>query len=223
MERGNWDRARWAWIAALFSGISYFIAVRSGWDGLSISIWKTAGVSLLALWAWLNRTSIGHRWIAAIMALGAAGDFFLAEFGLLVGGAVFAIGHALAIRFYIVNRRLHMTLSQRLFVILVTPLALIIAWQLARDVEAGLALAALGYTTIVGAMCAAAWSSRFPRYRTGLGAFCFLISDLFIFAGAGGAMDHALASQLIWPFYFGGQALIIWGVVSTLSRETQAG
>jgi hypothetical protein len=221
MEMGDWDRARWAWVAALLGGISYFIAVRSGWNGWGISVWKTSGVAFLALWAWLNRRSIGHRWIAAVMALGAAGDFLLAEFGLLVGGATFAFGHAVAIHFYIANRRAQMVLSQRLFVILVTPLALIIAWQLARHSGTELAVAAMAYTLIVGVMCAAAWASRFPRYRTGLGAFFFLISDLFIFAGAGGTIDQALTSQLVWPFYFGGQALIAWGVVTTLSQETR--
>jgi uncharacterized membrane protein YhhN len=70
-------------------------------------------------------------------------------------------------------------------------------------------------------MAAAAWTSRFPRYRTGIGAMLFLASDLFIFAGEGGALSKGVTMWLVWPFYFVGQALIAWGVVSTLSKEAR--
>lgn len=160
-----------------------------------------------------------HQWIAAVLAFGAAGDFLLAEFGLVVGGTTFAIGHIIAIRSYWFNRRPEWTPSQRWLIYSVTPLALIIAWQLARQSEPGLLGAALAYTFIVAMMSAAAWASRFPRYRTGLGAMLFLLSDLFIFAGAGGTMDQSVSALFVWPLYFAGQALIAWGVVSTLSNE----
>lgn len=217
----NWDRARWAWILALVGGISYFYVVRTGIDGFWVSVWKTTGVAFLAVWAWLNARGRKDQWIAAVLAFGAAGDFLLAELGLLVGGATFAIGHGIAIRFYWLNRRAAWTSSQRLLILSITPLALLIAWQLARQSELQLMVAALTYTLIVAVMSAAAWGSRFPRYRTGLGAISFLISDLFIFAGAGGTIDRHIASLFVWPLYFGGQALIAWGVVSTLSREAQ--
>jgi uncharacterized membrane protein YhhN len=68
-------------------------------------------------------------------------------------------------------------------------------------------------------MAAAAWTSRFPRYRTGVGAMAFLASDLFIFANEGGLMGEMQSALTIWPLYFAGQAMIVWGVVSTQQRE----
>ena len=71
----------------------------------------------------------------------------------------------------------------------------------------------------VAAMAAAAWTSRFPRYRTGIGAMMFLASDLFIFAGEGEVLPKDVTMWLVWPLYFAGQALIAWGVVRTLGKE----
>lgn len=219
MAKQEWDRARWLWWLALIGGVSYFYAVAQQLDGVHISIWKSSGVALLAAWAAANARDGEYGWIAAVMAFGAAGDFLLAEYGLPVGGATFAIGHFIAISFYLRHRRRKLTASQRLFAFLVMPLAVLIAWQLVRGQPAPLIGAAVGYTAIVAAMTACAWTSKFPRLITGLGAVSFLISDLFIFAGEGGALPRSLTSLLVWPLYFGGQALIIWGVVSTLSAN----
>lgn len=218
MAKQDWDRARWAWILALIGGVSYFYAVIQDYDGLFISLWKTSGVAFLALWAALNARNSEYYWISAVMAFGAAGDFLLAEFGLPVGGAAFAIGHFIAISFYLRHRRRKFSFSQKLFAYVTPPLAMIIVWQLAKGQPPQLLGSAVGYTGIVAVMMACAWTSRFPRYVTGLGAFSFLISDLFIFAGEGGALPKDVTSLLIWPLYFGGQVLIIWGVIATLAQ-----
>ena len=102
------------------------------------------------------------------------------------------------------------------------PFALIIAWGLTRGADAAQMGAAIAYTGGVAVMAATAWASRFPRYRTGIGAMLFLASDLFIFAGEGGTLAKSVTMWLVWPLYFAGQALIAWGVVSTLSREAEA-
>ena len=78
---------------------------------------------------------------------------------------------------------------------------------------------AAAYSLFVAAMAAAAWASRFPRYRTGIGAMMFLASDLFIFAGEGEVLPKDVTMWLVWPLYFAGQALIAWGVVRTLGKE----
>lgn len=225
MSQQLWDRARWALWIALLGGITYFFAFRSGVEGLPASIWKTTGVGFLALWAWLNARGgqHQHRWIAAILAFGAAGDFLLAEWGLIVGGATFATGHIIAIIFFARNRQRNIAALSRNAVILAVPLALLIAWRLAQGSEAALVGAALSYTLIVALMAASAWLSRFPTSTTGLGAMMFLVSDLFLFAGEGGALSRNISTLLVWPFYFGGQALIAWGVVRTLSREADRG
>ena len=66
---------------------------------------------------------------------------------------------------------------------------------------------------VLGAMAATAWVSHFPRHWVGLGAVLFAVSDLLIFARMGPLAGSMLPQVLIWPLYFGGQALIATGVV----------
>lgn len=215
----SWDRARWLWLAALAGGISYFAAVYLRLDGPAIWAWKASGVGLLAIWAAANARGRAGWMIAAALAFGALGDWMLDAIGLMQGAVAFAIGHVLAITLYLGHRRPAMTGSQKLLVFGVAPLALVAAWGLARHGTPDQIGAAMGYTAIVALMAAAAWASRFPRYRTGIGAMIFLASDLFIFAGEGGTLSKDVTLWLVWPLYFAGQALIAWGVVRTLARE----
>lgn len=219
IEGQRWDRARWLWWAALVGGISYFAAVYLRLDGPAIWAWKASGVGLLAVWAAANARSADGKLIAAVLAFGALGDWLLDAVGMLAGAAAFATGHLIAIILYLRNRRPSLTSSQKLLAWALVPLALIIAWGLTRGAEAALMGAAIAYTGGVAIMAATAWISRFPRYRTGVGAMAFLASDLFIFAGEGGTLSKDVTLWLVWPLYFGGQALIAWGVVSTLARE----
>ena len=219
MSEQGWDRARWLWLAALVGGISYFVAVYMRLDGPAIWAWKASGVGLLAVWAAANARSSDGRLIAAVLAFGGLGDWLLDAVGMLAGAAAFATGHLIAIILYLRNRRPSLTSSQRLLAWVLVPLALLIAWGLTRGAEAGLMGAAIAYTGGVAIMAATAWISRFPRYRTGIGAMAFLASDLFIFAGEGGTLSKDLTMWLVWPLYFGGQALIAWGVVSMLAKE----
>jgi uncharacterized membrane protein YhhN len=184
-----------------------------------VHLWKTSGVALLALWAAFNARGTQGWVIAAVLAFGALGDWLLAAVGLMQGGAAFAAGHAIAIGLYLANRRAVLTSSQKALAFLAVPLAVAAAWGLAREAGPGEAGVAIGYTTLVALMAATAWISRFPRYRTGIGAMMFLASDLFLFAGVGGTLPREAASWFVWPLYFGGQALIARGVVGTLARE----
>lgn len=220
-EQG-WDRARWLWLAALAGGANFMIAVVQRLDGSAIHLWKTSGVALLAAWAATNARGRDGRMIAAALAFGALGDWMLDAIGLMQGAVAFAIGHVIAIILYLGNRRAAMSASQKLLVFAVVPLALVAAWGLVRHGAPEQMGAAIGYTAIVALMAATAWASRFPRYRTGIGAMAFLASDLFIFAGEGGSLPKDVTMWLVWPLYFGGQALIAWGVVSMLAREARA-
>ena len=218
-ERG-WDRARWLWLLALAGGVSFMLAVVQRLDGPAIWAWKTTGVGFLALWAAANARE-RHGWlIAAALAFGALGDYLLDAKGLVAGAAAFALGHVVAIALYMTNRRTQTTPSQRLLGWLTMPATLAIVWGMLSP-AAGWWHAAV-YSLFVAAMAAAAWTSRFPRYRTGIGAMLFLASDLFIFAGEGAVLGKDVTMWLVWPLYFAGQALIAWGVVSTLAREARA-
>ncbi len=213
----RWDRARWLWWLALAGGLSFFIAVNQRLDGPAIWAWKTSGVGLLALWAAANARERNGWLIAAALGFGALGDWLLEAKGLETGAVAFVIGHILAIILYLGNRRAALTSSQRLLAWLVMPATLVIVWGLVSPAP-GWVQAAI-YSLFVAAMAVAAWTSRFPRYRTGLGAMLFLASDLFIFAGEGGALPRSITMWLVWPLYFAGQALIARGVVETLGSE----
>ena len=218
-EQG-WDRARWLWLLALAGGISFFVAVYLRLDGPAIWAWKTSGVGLLAAWAAVNAREKNGWLIAAALGFGALGDYLLDAKGLIVGAAAFAVGHLIAITLYLTNRRAQITPSQRLLGWLTMPATLAIVWGMLSPAP-GWWHAAV-YSLFVAAMAAAAWTSRFPRYRTGIGAMLFLASDLFIFAGEGGVLSNNVTLWLVWPLYFGGQVLIAWGVVSTLAKEAKA-
>lgn len=205
---------RLIWWAAILAGVSYMAAVLDQMHGPAIIIWKGLGVGLLALWAAMMANQRDGWLIALVLALGALGDVLLDAKGLEMGALAFAAGHFVAIYLYARNARQQRSLSQNLLALALVPGALIICVAMLYP-AAGWWHAAL-YSAIVAAMAACAWISRFPRYRTGLGAIAFLISDLLIFARAGGHIAPVLASALIWPLYFGGQALIAHGVVTSL-------
>ena len=230
----------WFW-AAVLAGVSYCLPAWTGWRGPIITvlsfvappswldpsfiflIWKGAGVGLLAIYAATVVASPNARWLAAIMACGAMGDVVLDAVSMQAGAAWFALGHLLSIRLYWRNRRSAVEASQLARFLqawpfwLGVPTALAITAQLAHaDPRAGLAI---GYTLLVALMAAFAWRSRFSRRLVGLGAFLFLVSDLLIFTRTAGPVAlREVAALLVWPLYFGGQALIARGVVSGTSR-----
>ena len=78
------------------------------------------------------------------------------------------------------------------------------------------------YSLGLALMAATAWLSRFPRYRVGIGAVLFAVSDLLIFARMGPLADSPLPDLLIWPLYYFGQFLICTGVVGELRARSCA-
>ena len=210
----------WIWWAALIAGGSFMIAVLGAWSGPAILAWKGLGVALLAVWAATEaaRAPTHHRgalWlITLVLACGAVGDVVIDAVGLEAGGATFACGHIAAIVLYALHRRDRVTGSQRALAVLVVPVSALIAWAMVRG-QPGASMA-IAYTALVAAMASAAWTSAFSRYRTGIGAMLFLISDLLIFAREGGAVSDAVARLFVWPLYFAGQALIARGVIERL-------
>ena len=205
------------WWAALIAGISYFVADHLGLDGPAQVAWKGAGVGLLAIWAATRATSVDGWAIALVLALGALGDVLLETSGFTVGGVAFLAGHIVATLLYLGHRRKQLTVSQTALggaLLAGTPL---VTWLITG--EWTIALYALG----LGAMAGAAWTSRFPRYRAGVGAVMFVASDLLIFARMGPLETSVLPGLLVWPLYFGGQALIARGVVATLAGRRYVG
>ncbi len=197
--------------AAILAGASYLFAPSLGIAGPAVIAWKGAGVALLALWAWRTRRDAIGRSIALVLALGALGDVLLDAVSVGAGAAAFSAGHIVAILLYLRHRRPRLSGSQRALAVTLIPASAIIAWSLVRAEEGG--WQAVAYASLVAAMAAAAWASAFPRYRVGVGAVLFVISDLILFARMAGHIAPGTGSVLVWGAYFAAQALIAWGVV----------
>ncbi|MGE8140818.1 lysoplasmalogenase family protein [Novosphingobium sp. NPDC080210] len=204
-------------LASLLAGISYYFVRDGQIPGLYLMAWKGAGVALLALYALARHKGADSRQIAAVMAFGALGDVLI-ELVLEWGAVAFLIGHLIAIHLYWRHRRARLSPSQKLAGIAFAVLIPAISFMLPSDRAAapGVAFYALG----LGVMTAAAWTSSFPRYRVGLGAVMFAVSDLLIFARIGPMAQSPLPNLLIWPLYYFGQFLICTGVVGELRRRS---
>lgn len=203
-------------VASLVAGITYFFARNSEVPGIYLMAWKGAGVAMLTAYALARHKSADSRQIAAVMAFGALGDVLI-ELVLEWGAIAFLIGHLIAIRLYWRHRREPLAFSQKLAAVGMAVLIPTISFLLPLDRAAapGVALYALG----LGMMAASAWTSSFSRYRVGIGAVMFAVSDLLIFARMGPLAQSQLPGLLIWPLYYFGQFLICTGVVGELQRR----
>ena len=210
-KRALMDNRPWL-LASLAAGIGFYF-VRHGIEGVQLMAWKGAGVALLAIYALARHKGADSRQIAAVMAFGALGDVLI-ELVLEWGAVAFLIGHLIAIQLYWRHRRPNLTVSQKGAALAMLVLVPLISFLLPSDRGAapGVALYALG----LGAMAATAWTSTFSRYRVGIGAVMFVISDLLIFARIGPLANSMLPDLLIWPLYYFGQFLICTGVVGEL-------
>ena len=202
---------------AVLAGVSYMLPAVVDVSGPAVIAWKGTGVALLAAYAAQHVRNIDGWLLVAVLAFGALGDVLIEAAGFVAGGAAFATGHGLAIALYVRNRRRTVTPSQQWLGVLIAPATVLIAWFLTVTTPGGLGVVI--YAVMLGMMASTAWVSRFPRYRTGVGAMLFVASDLLIFARMGPLATSSLPGLLIWPLYFAGQVLVTIGVVRTLMTE----
>lgn len=191
-------------LAALIAGFSYWPGSHMAHDPLLLVVWKGAGVSLLALWAALRARDVDGWLLAAVLALGAAGDVLLEAAALEIGGAVFLAGHLVAIVLYLRNRRADAAWWALLLPVVIAGMGAVLPAD--RAAAPGMALYGFG----VAAMAACAMMSRFRL--AALGALLFVVSDVLILARLGPLAGSLLPMLLVWPLYFIGQALIAWDV-----------
>ncbi|MDT0508098.1 lysoplasmalogenase [Novosphingobium sp. MMS21-SN21R] len=203
-------------VASLVAGVSYWLAAKGHVPGLWLILWKGAGVALLAAYAWAHHPSRNAHLLALVMALGAVGDMVL-ELSFTSGAVAFLFGHLVAIALYLKHRRDNPTGSQKAAAVTTLIGVPLIAWQLSRAPDVAL------YALSLAGMAAAAWMSSFPRYRVGLGAMLFVVSDLLIFARMGPLAGSVIPDLLIWPLYYFGQFLICTGVIKTLRARGEFG
>jgi uncharacterized membrane protein YhhN len=214
MSPSNRRLAKLVLIASILAGVSYVAAWDRGLRQAAELTWKGLGVGLLTVYAALNARALDGWLLVGVMAFGALGDVLLGAAGLTVGALAFLVGHLIAIGLYLRNRRPRPTRSQVALAVVLVPSVVIVAFLLPADRAGapGVALYSLG----LASMAATAWLSRFPRWRVGIGALMFVVSDLLIF-GRGGPWPASFAVGLaVWGLYYFGQLLICVGVVETL-------
>lgn len=203
-------------LASLFFGITYVLVERSATLGVFAILWKGAGVGLLLPYL-LRWRVLDARWLlAAMFALYALADVAL-EIDLVWGAFLFICGHIAALAYFWRNRRRPAEPSQMALAIVLPLAALTIGWFLAPTAadRPGLLL----YILFVSLMSASAWCSRFPRYRTGIGAILFLTSDLILLAQEGGLLSDDIAGWLVWPLYYVGVFMMATGIVQRSRAE----
>lgn len=210
--------ARWVLIASLIAGVSYVAAWDLGLPKAAELTWKGLGVSLLAVYAALKARELDGWLLVAVMALGALGDVLLGALGLVVGAIAFLAGHLVAIGLYLRNRRPTLSRSQLALAVVLVPATVTLAWLLPGD-RAGAAGVAF-YSLGLALMAATAWTSRFHRFRVGIGAVMFVVSDLLIFARTGPLPDNFYSGLAVWGLYYFGQLLICIGVVQGLATPS---
>ena len=201
-------------IASILAGVSYVPSWNLGLPPAAELTWKGLGVALLALYAALNARTLDGWLLVVVMAFGALGDVLLGAAGLTVGALAFLAGHLVAIVLYLRNRRPTPSRSQLALAVVLVPAVVFIAFTLPADRGGapGVAVYSLG----LALMAATAWLSRFPRYRVGIGALMFVVSDLLIFGRNGPWPDNFATGLAVWGLYYFGQLLICVGVVETL-------
>jgi len=180
-------------------------------------IWKMAAVGCLALYALRNHSHGSFLILASFLSMYALGDGFV-EFDIVWGGIAFAIGHIIAILFFLKYRRPSLSLSQKLLVFTLPVTIPLIAYTITKTSEES-GLDAAFYIALLAVMASTAWASSFPRYRTGLGTILFIISDLLLFLRFGLSSDIFWLNLMVWYSYYFGVFLITTGIVQTLRKK----
>jgi uncharacterized membrane protein YhhN len=205
-------------LGSLLAGISFpatwlFLPLDGG---LFAMIWKMAAVGLLVPFALRRHHQGEFVLLATMLAFYALGDGLI-ELSMVAGAIAFAIGHLVAITIFFRHRRVSPVFSQKLLAVTILLATPVIAYSLPAD--RGECMQVAAYSVILAAMAAMAWSSNFPRYRVGIGAILFVISDLLIFAELGPLADSEWSGIAIWYLYYFGVLMIAVGVAQTLVKR----
>lgn len=199
-------------LASIIAAVAFYFLRDNPLGEVWLIMIKGLAVGCLAFYAIRRATGPDAAIIAAVMMFGALGDMGI-EFDFGLGGGLFFIGHVLAIWLYLRNPREHRSPSQKALAVVLLLGTPAISWLLSHDWAVTL------YGLALGGMASTAWMSHFPRYRVGIGAVLFVVSDWLIFSRMGPFDLGVLPHYLIWPLYFAGQFMIATGVVQTLRHE----
>jgi uncharacterized membrane protein YhhN len=200
-------------LASVTAACAFYFLADNPLGEIWLVLIKGSAVGLLATYAWRRAgQGLDGAIFVLALALSAAGDMVL-ELDFNAGGALFLASHLVAVGFYLRHRRVRTSPSQRLLAAALLTGTPLVSYLLSLRPDVAL------YSAALGAMAAASWLSRFPRYRVGTGAVLFIVSDWLIFSRMGSMSLEPLPTYLIWPLYYAGQLMIATGVVQTLRGE----
>lgn len=186
------------------------------------SLTKTASTAALALAGLAGGAPL---WAVAGLALGAAGDFALSRPGagwFLAGMGAFAAGHMAYVAGFAGFSGGGMGVPGPIgYAALGAIVLLVVSTEIwLAPHTGGLRWPVRGYALVIGAMAVAAVLLP-PGPGQALmraGAALFLASDLVLALRLFRLRDPAaqlFASRVLWPLYWAGQALILWGAMQT--------
>ncbi len=175
--------------------------------------WKGASVLALALSALAGRNSGAALGIALALAVSAVADMLLVSVGIIAGGAMFIIAHAIATAAYLSIRDQTAGTVRKLAALAVPVCAVATSFLALQSSEKPLVLAL--YPIASGVMAGSAILSRFPLLLSGLGATIFVASDVLFLADIGILHGSGRLGFLTWTTYFAGYALVALGAVSS--------
>lgn len=216
MSRHALSEKRPLLLASIAAAAVYFYLRDADFPEMFAVLLKGASVGLLAVYAWLRHSAADARLLTWVLGFSALGDMAI-EYDRTIGGLLFFVSHMFAINLYWRHRREVLSPTQKAAAVCLLLLTPIIAYFLPADRAAAQQVAL--YALALGGMAASAWASGFPRYRVGVGALLFVISDLLIFASMGPLAQSDIPHWLIWPAYYFGQFLICIGVVQSLRKR----
>lgn len=206
-------------LTALAMGAALVYQVRHA--GIDTPSWtassvKTASTALLAL---VGLVAGAPGWIIAGLALGSAGDYALSRpspGAFLSGMAAFAAGHiAYVVAF--VQMYPGGPVPWLVTPVAVAMVALVLLTVLWIAPQAGAFCRPVRlYALVIAAMALTAAALPPAMGVIQLGVLAFVASDLILALRLFVLTDEArrlVAARTLWPLYWGGQALILWGAV----------
>lgn len=217
-KRALVERRPWL-LGSLASAIAFYLLTDAAVGGLYLIGFKGAAVGFLAIYAVLRYVGPDARLLAGSLAVAAAADITL-ELYPAYALMLFFVAHLFALALFLRNGRALPTRSQKAAAVAILVLIPLIVAIRALG-QPGFASASIYALTLSG-MAAAAWMSRFPRYRVGVGALLIAAAQLLIVSGLSSTWSAQAAMWVSWPLYYVGQFLIATGVIQTLRKEIPA-
>ncbi|MEJ2457851.1 MAG: hypothetical protein P8Y58_06750 [Novosphingobium sp.] len=182
--------------------------------GVYLLTLKAAPLVLLAAYATLRHRGHDSQLLAAMLIFEGVGAA-LSDLAESWAGIVMVVGFALGIGLFLTHRRPHLTGSQKglaVALLLLTP----VICQFVVNPLAGVGWAPVYFGVAMGGMAASAWTSRFPRYRVGLGALLIVAGSMAALISLRVVNGPGLGEILGWPLFYLGNLIMATGVTGEL-------